>query len=468
MVVLMFALRARVRADRGRAARLLPGRRADPGRGAAALVLSHPDLLRARSTIPFVKHARRSSAPCCNGSTRWRPSSRPCARSSTTEPRPTWAAWSTWCSPPCWPWRLGDADLPADAGRAGGGLMSTGGLSLRPGEIVLRGRLALVQHPRRQRRHAQGPAAGTPRRRARRPCPPWPGSTSRSRPASGSASWAATAPGRPRRCGSWPGSSRCSPARSAAEGWWSALLEFAAGFSRDFSGRENIYLQGALYGLDKRGHRRADRSDHRVLRARRVHRHPREDLLDAACSFGSGSRSSPTSTPTSCCIDEVLAVGDEAFQRKCLRRISEQIAAGRHGRARLPRRERDRARLRAGGGDGCGPGGLRWSDRRGAVLLPQPARDRGRYGAAGDRARGRDGQGPRGAGRDARAGRLLRERGVRARGARSPADTRRKLLEWALVEPDLQPGPLHAPLRRPDHGVQAPAGAGWSSSTAPS
>src|SRR5205814_1911184 len=27
-------------------------------------------------------------------------------------------------------------------------------------------------------------------------------------------------------------------------------------------------------------------------------------------------------------IDEVLAVGDEAFQRKCLRRISEQIAAG--------------------------------------------------------------------------------------------------------------------------------------------
>jgi ABC-type polysaccharide/polyol phosphate transport system ATPase subunit len=27
-------------------------------------------------------------------------------------------------------------------------------------------------------------------------------------------------------------------------------------------------------------------------------------------------------------IDEVLAVGDEAFQRKCLRRISERIAAG--------------------------------------------------------------------------------------------------------------------------------------------
>src|ERR1700676_2090097 len=31
-----------------------------------------------------------------------------------------------------------------------------------------------------------------------------------------------------------------------------SLLELAAGFSRDFSGRENIYLQGALYGLTRR------------------------------------------------------------------------------------------------------------------------------------------------------------------------------------------------------------------------
>src|SRR5207302_7297529 len=30
-----------------------------------------------------------------------------------------------------------------------------------------------------------------------------------------------------------------------------SLLELGAGFSRDFSGRENIYLQGALYGLNK-------------------------------------------------------------------------------------------------------------------------------------------------------------------------------------------------------------------------
>ena len=55
-------------------------------------------------------------------------------------------------------------------------------------------------------------------------------------------------------------------------------------------------------------------------------------------------------------IDEVLAVGDEGFQRKCLRRISEQIAAGATlvlvshdllgDRAGLRARRRDRSRAR--------------------------------------------------------------------------------------------------------------------------
>jgi ABC-type polysaccharide/polyol phosphate transport system ATPase subunit len=106
-----------------------------------------------------------------------------------------------------------------------------------------------------------------------------------------------------------------------------ALLELAAGFSRDFSGRDNIYLQGALYGLDKR---------------------EMEARIDAIIEFSElGSFIDiPVKTYSSgmfvrlgfsiaahldadvLLIDEVLAVGDEAFQRKCLRRISEQIAAG--------------------------------------------------------------------------------------------------------------------------------------------
>ena len=46
-------------------------------------------------------------------------------------------------------------------------------------------------------------------------------------------------------------------------------------------------------------------------------------------------------------VDEVLAVGDEAFQRRCEERIAEQIAGGRDARARLARRGARRAHVRA-------------------------------------------------------------------------------------------------------------------------
>jgi len=106
-----------------------------------------------------------------------------------------------------------------------------------------------------------------------------------------------------------------------------SLLELAAGFSRDFSGRENILLQGALYGFGKA---------------------ELEQRIDAIIAFSELGEfiDIPVKTYSSgmfvrlgfsiathlaadvLLIDEVLAVGDEAFQRKCLRRISQQIAAG--------------------------------------------------------------------------------------------------------------------------------------------
>ncbi|MGI8904312.1 MAG: ABC transporter ATP-binding protein [Solirubrobacteraceae bacterium] len=106
-----------------------------------------------------------------------------------------------------------------------------------------------------------------------------------------------------------------------------SLLELAAGFSRDFSGRENIYLQGALHGLS---------------------RSQVQERVDPIIDFSELGAfiDIPVKTYSSgmfvrlgfsiaahldahvVLIDEVLAVGDEAFQRKCLRRISDQIAAG--------------------------------------------------------------------------------------------------------------------------------------------
>ncbi len=106
-----------------------------------------------------------------------------------------------------------------------------------------------------------------------------------------------------------------------------ALLELAAGFSRDFSGRENIYLQGALYGLTKP---ELDGRIERIIAFSEL-----GSFIDVPVKTYSsgmllrlGFSIAAHLDAHVLLIDEVLAVGDEAFQRKCLRRISEQIASG--------------------------------------------------------------------------------------------------------------------------------------------
>ena len=79
-----------------------------------------------------------------------------------------------------------------------------------------------------------------------------------------------------------------------------SLLELGAGFGPDFSGRENICLNGALHGFEREEIEERIDDDRRVLRARRVHRRAGEGVQRRACTCGSGSRSSPTSTPTCC------------------------------------------------------------------------------------------------------------------------------------------------------------------------
>lgn len=106
-----------------------------------------------------------------------------------------------------------------------------------------------------------------------------------------------------------------------------SLLELAAGFSRDFSGRENIYLQGALYGLVKAD---VEQRIERMIAFSELGRFI--DIPVKTYSSGMfvrlGFAIAAHLDADVLLIDEVLAVGDEAFQRKCLRRISEQIAAG--------------------------------------------------------------------------------------------------------------------------------------------
>ncbi len=106
-----------------------------------------------------------------------------------------------------------------------------------------------------------------------------------------------------------------------------SLLELAAGFSRDFSGRENILLQGALFGFD--------RAAIEARLAQIIAFSELGEFIDVPVKTYSqgmflrlGFSIAAHLDADVLLIDEVLAVGDEAFQRRCLRRISEQIAGG--------------------------------------------------------------------------------------------------------------------------------------------
>ena len=61
-----------------------------------------------------------------------------------------------------------------------------------------------------------------------------------------------------------------------------ALIEVAAGFHPDLTGRENVFLQGAIMGMKRAEIARKLRRDRRIRRRRGLHRHAGEALLVAA------------------------------------------------------------------------------------------------------------------------------------------------------------------------------------------
>jgi ABC-type polysaccharide/polyol phosphate transport system ATPase subunit len=106
-----------------------------------------------------------------------------------------------------------------------------------------------------------------------------------------------------------------------------SLIELGAGFGPEFSGRENIYLNGALHGFD-----RAE-IEERVERI--VEFSELGDFMEVPIrTYSSGMELRLGFSIAAhldadvMLIDEILAVGDESFQRKCLARISERMEAG--------------------------------------------------------------------------------------------------------------------------------------------
>jgi ABC-type polysaccharide/polyol phosphate transport system ATPase subunit len=108
----------------------------------------------------------------------------------------------------------------------------------------------------------------------------------------------------------------------------SALIELGAGFHPEISGRENVYINGMMLGLTKR--EIAARFDEIVAFAEL------EDFIDAPVKTYSsgmymrlGFAVAIHVDPDVLLVDEVLAVGDEAFTHKCLDKFAEFRRRGR-------------------------------------------------------------------------------------------------------------------------------------------
>jgi ABC-type polysaccharide/polyol phosphate transport system ATPase subunit len=119
------------------------------------------------------------------------------------------------------------------------------------------------------------------------------------------------------------------PTRGAVEvrGRLAALLELGAGFHPEISGRENVEITGLLLGLTKKeiAARFTD-----IVRFAGV-----EEFLDAPVKTYSsgmavrlGFAIAAHSDPDILLVDEVLAVGDEAFSHRALEKFSEFERAG--------------------------------------------------------------------------------------------------------------------------------------------
>ena len=107
-----------------------------------------------------------------------------------------------------------------------------------------------------------------------------------------------------------------------------SLLEVGTGFHPELTGRENIFLNGAILGMSRREIRR--KFDEIVAFAEV------EQFLDTPVKrYSSGMyvrlafAVAAHLEPEILIVDEVLAVGDAAFQRKCLGKMSDVAASGR-------------------------------------------------------------------------------------------------------------------------------------------
>ena len=107
-----------------------------------------------------------------------------------------------------------------------------------------------------------------------------------------------------------------------------ALLELGAGFQPELTGRENVFLNGLILGMSQK---ELERRFDEIVAFSEI-----EQFIDTQVRFYSsgmyvrlGFAIAVNVEPDILLVDEVLAVGDEAFQRKCLDRVKQFQEDGR-------------------------------------------------------------------------------------------------------------------------------------------
>lgn len=105
------------------------------------------------------------------------------------------------------------------------------------------------------------------------------------------------------------------------------LIEVGAGFHPDLSGRDNVYLNGAILGMSEAEIKEKFDS---IVEFAEI-----GEFIDTEVKFYSSGMYlrlafsvAVHTDPDVFLVDEILAVGDEPFQRKCLAKIKELAAAG--------------------------------------------------------------------------------------------------------------------------------------------
>jgi len=113
----------------------------------------------------------------------------------------------------------------------------------------------------------------------------------------------------------------------AVDGRIAALLELGAGFNPEFTGRENVYINAAILGasraeIDARFEQITNFADIGAFIEQPVKTYSSGMYIRLAFAVAINVE------PDILVIDEALAVGDEAFQRKCFARIQQIQANG--------------------------------------------------------------------------------------------------------------------------------------------